>query len=196
MLTLTWHLDRTVTRLLRFAWYVGPGFATGALFGVLLFGTSGTTRATSRMNSLVTVIDSLEQELSLRPRDLRAERDSLVAWEARQLGVPAVLALAVAQVENPRADSTAVSRRGAVGLMQVMAGMHLPLIRRECRNRHIVERRCNIRVGLIILRSYYDSLGTWEQALRAYNGALDYVSAGDRYVASVEHRRRRMTEGL
>ncbi len=184
-----------VTRLLRFAWYVGLGFATGALFGLLLFGTSGTTRATSRMNSLSAVIDSLEQELSLRPRDMRVERDSLVAWEARQLGVPAMLAIAVAQVENPRADSTAVSRRGAVGLMQVMAGVHLPLIRRECRNRHIVERRCNIRVGLLILRSYYDSLGTWEQALRAYNGALDYRSAGDRYVASVEHRRHRMTEG-
>lgn len=181
--------------LSRHAQYVGSALVGVVVFSALLFRPPDATGATSPVDSLSGVIDSLKKELSVRPLDPVVERDSLVAWEARRVGVPVMLAIAVARVENPLADSTAVSRRGAVGLMQIMAGVHLALIQRECRYRHILERRCNVRVGLLILKNYGDSLGSWEQALRAYNGALDYQSAGDRYVAAVEHRGGRIMEG-
>lgn len=134
------------------------------------------------------------------PPDPFQERDSMVVRIAREIGIDPILALAVAYVENPEADSTAVSRAGAVGLMQVMspdaltargnreAARHRTnLITRVCGSvDRLVERSCNIRVGLLIYRDYliqYD--GNERLALVAYNGALAYPRAAARYVAAV-----------
>jgi len=133
------------------------------------------------------------------PPDPIVERDSMVVRIARELDLDPVLALAVAYVENPGADSAAVSRAGAVGLMQVMtpaalerrgnvtAAMHrTALIVRVCgRPERIVQRACNVRVGLLIYKDYLRAYGDERRALVAYNGALAYPRAAARYVAAV-----------
>src|ERR1051325_2713720 len=51
---------------------------------------------------------------------LSEQRDSIIAQEARRAGAPVALSIAVSHVENWTGDSTAVSPRGAVGIMQVL----------------------------------------------------------------------------
>jgi len=148
-------------------------------------------------DSLISYIDSL-QHVDTGPRDLKQERDSLVLSLAQELQVPPTLALAIARVENPRADSMAISPRGAVGLMQVRAPGAMEtstarvhrreLVERICGDQSLLfERMCNIRVGLMILKDYLRQHdGDWDKAQRAYNGALHFRTAGDRYVAKVQ----------
>jgi len=98
----------------------------------------------------------------------RAEISRLVAAEARQIGVPIALALAVARVEsdfNPRAHS----HKGARGVMQVMPntaigdyGIHPDLL---------WEPRINVRLGLHFLkRLIHRYRGRVDLALSYYNG--------------------------
>jgi soluble lytic murein transglycosylase-like protein len=147
--------------------------------------------------ALATTRHTLDSIRTAHPRNLLAERDSLVVQTARRLGLSESVALAVAWVENPRADSTAVSRSGAVGLMQVMPGSAIAArgdslggvsrdayIRSVCGSRPLVERSCNVDVGLQIFREYADRYDETD-ALAAYNGALSYPRAAHRYVSAV-----------
>lgn len=144
-----------------------------------------------------------------RQTDQQAERDSIVVQVARELGVSEMIALAISHVENPAGDSLAISHAGAVGLMQVMppealaargdsagAVSRAMLVRRLCGSATLFERECNVRVGLTIFRLFLtEHDGDLNLALRAYNGALPYPRAGDRYVRAVADRQRRL-EGL
>ena len=102
------------------------------------------------------------------PAERGAQRDSLVTLEARRQDVPHRIALAVAWAENTRGDSLAVSSAGAVGLMQI----HPPNFGRfpECGVDKMVTRRQNVCYGITILRGYYESTGSWGEALRRYLG--------------------------
>lgn len=141
--------------------------------------------------------------------DQRAKRDSIVLRAAQELGISETIALAIAHVENPRADSLAISHAGAVGLMQVMPPEALAargdsagavgramLVRRLCGSATLFERECNVRVGLEVFRHYLtEHGGDLNLALAAYNGALGYPDAARRYVQAVIDRQRRL-EGL
>jgi len=156
---------------------------------------------------LTSVIHALDSMVAARPRDLLEERDSLVAREARALGLPVQLALAVAWVENRHADSLAVSYAGALGLMQVMtpeafrvrgdtvqATYRAVYIREVCGSDHnLHERVCNVRVGLRIYRDYLRHHRNEYQALAAYNGALGKPRAAQRYVNAVRIYARALT---
>lgn len=141
------------------------------------------------LTSLAPVVSSerpaqaeLHAQHPLRERstaDLSHARDLVVRAEAHRVGVPVPLALAVSRVENTRGLPWAVSNAGAVGVMQVMPGVHGGTSQ-ELADLHIGARR-----GLEILRSYYDQHGSWMKALRAYNGTLRHEVAGDRYVNKV-----------
>lgn len=157
-------------------------------------------------DSLAAVVDSLRGELQQRPRNLQVERDTLVVRVAEELGLDPVLALALAYVENPRADSAAVSSAGAVGLLQVMPPESLSSRdgtwvgdRRAAQvaalcgpGRSLLERECNVRVGLAIYRDYLAVYGSQARALAAYNGALAFPTAAARYVSAVEAHVRRL----
>lgn len=106
-------------------------------------------------------------------------RDRLVAEAARRHAVPVDLAIAVSHVENWRGLPQARSSAGAVGLMQVMPDIH------GSTARELEDPGHNVELGVKILRMYYDRYGSWEKALRAYNGSLKLPRAGDRYVAQV-----------
>jgi len=136
---------------------------------------------------------------ALIPKDARTIRDSLVAQEARILGIPVSLALAISWVENRNGDSLAMSPAGAVGLLQVMspealsargevhgARSRAALIVEVCGpNGKLIERRCNVRVGLRIYQDYLARYGDEYQALAAYNGALNYRAAAAKYASMV-----------
>lgn len=119
------------------------------------------------------------------PRNFSAERDSIVATEARRAGVPADLAIAVSHVENWTGDSMAVSSAGAVGIMQVMPKYWQDAFPEACGAGSLFERRRNACVGVRVLGLYLAKHTRADLALRAYNGALTYREAGDRYVADV-----------
>ena len=93
-----------------------------------------------------------------------------VYCEARrdpQLRLPPDLVLALIEVES-RFDRWAVSRAGAVGLMQVMPFWPLQLGASD----ELVEAAPNIRIGCEILRYYLRAEHRdWTRALARYNGS-------------------------
>jgi len=99
----------------------------------------------------------------------RAELLHLVQEEANRAGLPPELVLAVIQVES-NFDRWAISRAGAVGLMQVMPFWLGELGRPGDNLFHV---RTNLRLGCTILRHYLDmEKGNLVRALARYNGSL------------------------
>ncbi|MFW2405137.1 MAG: lytic transglycosylase domain-containing protein [Gammaproteobacteria bacterium] len=92
-----------------------------------------------------------------------------VHWEAKRVGLPPEMILAVIDIESAF-DAYAVSRAGAQGLMQVMP-FWLDEIGRP--GDRLVDIRTNLRMGCTILKYYYDmEKGDWIRALGRYNGSL------------------------
>ena len=85
---------------------------------------------------------------------------AMVVREARALGVPASLALAVAHAESSF-NSAAVSRKGARGIMQIMPSTAFGEYGIE--PHHLWDPRVNIRLGLHYL----------ERLIRKFNGRTD-----------------------
>jgi hypothetical protein len=133
---------------------------------------------------------ALTERYTIYERDLSAERDTIIVDMTRGTFVPAEIAIAVSHAENHNGDSTAVSPAGAIGLMQVMPTVWGRLTNDICGGGDpaelLLNRHCNVAVGVAILMFYYVEHGNWDTALRAYNGALAYPMAGDRYVEAVE----------
>ena len=92
-----------------------------------------------------------------------------VHWEAKRVGLPPEMILAVIDIESAF-DAYAVSIAGAQGLMQVMP-FWLDEIGRP--GDRLVDIETNLRMGCTILRYYYDmEKGDWIRALGRYNGSL------------------------
>ena len=98
----------------------------------------------------------------------------MIHAEASRAQVPPQLVLALIEVES-KFDPYAVSRSGAVGLMQIMP-FWLKLIGRE--HDSLVHAQTNLRMGCTILKYYLGkSKGDIREALQRYNGAtvgIDY----------------------
>lgn len=114
------------------------------------------------------------------PIDDSQVRDGLVREAAARYGVPVNLAIAVSHVENWSGKPDARSSAGAIGIMQVMPGMH------GSSAEQLVDPTHNADVGMRVLKHYFDRFGNWDAALRAYNGASNKKAAGDRYLALVK----------
>lgn len=101
----------------------------------------------------------------------------LVHKEATRAKLPPQLVLSVIQVES-KFDAYAVSRAGAVGLMQIMP-FWLKLIGRP--DDSLVHAQTNLRMGCTILKYYITKThGDLRGALQRYNGAtvgIDYSDA-------------------
>lgn len=106
-------------------------------------------------------------------------RDTVVADAARKRGVPVQLALAVSRVENARGDPLARGKAGEIGLMQVHPLAH------NLDPKQLEDPAFNADYGTRLLRGLFENYGSWEKALRAYNGALGNPEAGDAYVNRV-----------
>lgn len=113
-------------------------------------------------------------------------RDSLITEAARRHGVPLQLALAVSHVENTRGLPAARGAAGEVGLMQIMPQVH------GFNPKALEDPAVNVNFGVRLLRSLFERHKSWEQAIRAFNGATDNPTAGDAYVNKVRAAMRRI----
>ena len=92
----------------------------------------------------------------------------LVHREATRADIPADLVLAVIQIESAF-DPYAVSRVGAMGMMQIM-----PFWKKEIgrENDNLIDMETNLRYGCTILKYYIDKeQGRWAEGLARYNGS-------------------------
>jgi soluble lytic murein transglycosylase-like protein len=124
--------------------------------------------------------DRFEQQVwfvAMQPRLERLVKDpgerhdilNNVHCEAKRLGLPPALVMAVIDVES-RFDRWAVSSAGAVGLMQVMPFWPQQL---GMKNEQLVHIPQNIRMGCTILKFYLDrEKGDYTKALARYNGSV------------------------
>ena len=107
----------------------------------------------------------------LRPRPAE-HYDGLIELASETHGIPAALVKAVIATESAF-DPSAVSPKGAIGLMQLMPGTA-----RELGVDEAFDSEQNVHGGTRYLRELYDRYGDWLRALAAYNaGPL----AVDRY---------------
>jgi len=127
-------------------------------------------------------------------RSVRVERPNveralsyheIIAYEAERAGVSSRLALAVARVENPSGDSLAVSKAGAVGLMQVLPKYWGHAFEEECGCGALTGRRRNACVGVRALKEKLMQKKTTREALCAYHGSSGYPAACQKYASDV-----------
>lgn len=92
----------------------------------------------------------------------------LVHHEASRVGLQPNLVLAVIQIESAF-DRFAVSRVGALGMMQVMPFWKKEIGREQD---NLIDLETNLRYGCTILKFYLDKEnGRWAEALARYNGS-------------------------
>jgi soluble lytic murein transglycosylase-like protein len=96
----------------------------------------------------------------------------LIREAARQVGIPAAMVKAVIHAESAF-DVDAVSRAGALGLMQLMPGTA-----RELGVLDPLRAEENVHGGARYLRTLHDRYGSWTHTLAAYNAG---PTAVDRY---------------
>ena len=126
----------------------------------------------------------------------RATVIAMVAEEAAAQGVPADLALAVAEAESGFA-TLAISSKGARGVMQMMPRTARDLY--GLKPYQLFDARTNIRAGVAFLGSLIERYGREDIALSHYNGGSSVhradggyavIPATRRYVRQVLSRRR------
>lgn len=104
-----------------------------------------------------------------------------VAEAARRFGVPEEWIWAVMRVESA-GNAVAVSRAGAMGLMQIMPGTWAQVRTRYGLGTDPFDVRDNIMAGAAYLREMYDRYGNASAMLAAYNAGPgrydDYLSRG------------------
>ena len=121
-------------------------------------------------------------------QDVRSVRASTVhpyaghvAEAAHRFGIPEAWIWAVMRVESA-GKRTAVSRAGAMGLMQIMPGTWAQLRARHGLGRDPFDPRDNILAGAAYLRAMHDRYGNASAMLAAYNAGPgrydDYVARG------------------
>lgn len=98
-----------------------------------------------------------------------ADYDLLIERASQAEGVPAAMVKAVIQAESAF-DPTAVSPKGAMGLMQLM-----PETARELGVSQPFEAAQNVFGGTRYLRELYDRYGNWVHTLAAYNAGPSVV---------------------
>lgn len=96
---------------------------------------------------------------------------SLIVATASKYGVPSTIALAVAQQESGY-DQGAIGSSGEVGVFQLMPGTAAEL------GVDPYNLQQNINGGLAYLSQQYQTFGSWDLALAAYNAGPGSVTAG------------------
>ncbi|USI74534.1 lytic transglycosylase domain-containing protein [Sphingomonas morindae] len=91
-----------------------------------------------------------------------------IAEAAQRFGIPENWIRAVMRVES-RGDTRAVSRKGAMGLMQIMPATWTYLSSRHALGSDPYNPRANILAGAAYLRAMFDRYGNVDAMLAAYN---------------------------
>jgi soluble lytic murein transglycosylase-like protein len=146
-----------------------PWTAAGPLAGWIRLGTSCLALLTAAHPS------------DGRAQDQRPERDLLIAEAAQRFAIPRAWISAVMRVESAY-DPRAVSRAGAMGLMQVMPATYGELRARHGLGEDPFHPRDNVMAGAAYLRELYDRFGA-PGFLAAYN------AGPERYAQHLAHGR-------
>jgi soluble lytic murein transglycosylase-like protein len=124
---------------------------------------------------------ALEPNLPPAPSTVTHPYAPHVADAARRFGIPEAWIWAVMQVESA-GNSRAVSRAGAMGLMQIKPGTWAQLRARHGLGTDPFDVRDNITAGAAYLREMYDRYGDPSAMLAAYNAGPgrydDHLSRG------------------
>ena len=116
-------------------------------------------------------------ELGLHPKP--DEYAEFVEKYAQEYSVSEELVWAVIKTESGF-DSSAVSNKGAIGLMQMMPSTFEWLTNDILRDHHnsgmLYDPETNIRYGTYYLSRLYSRFGDWDTAIAAYNGGEGNVS--------------------
>lgn len=102
----------------------------------------------------------------------------LVEYYAEEYRLPTELLYAVIKTES-NFDSDAVSRAGAVGLMQIMPETFAWLTEKtgeRLSSERLTDPEINIRYGAFFLHFLYEYYGNYETALAAYNAGMGNVT--------------------
>ncbi|MBE6646773.1 MAG: lytic transglycosylase domain-containing protein [Ruminococcaceae bacterium] len=107
------------------------------------------------------------------------EYSEFVTKYAHEYGVDEALVYAVMKTESGF-DSSAVSSKGAVGLMQIMPST-FEWLTNDIFHEHLdkgmlYDPETNIKYGTYYLSRLYDRFGDWDTAIAAYNGGEGNVS--------------------
>jgi soluble lytic murein transglycosylase-like protein len=115
----------------------------------------------------------------------RTDLLKLIHKEAIRAKLPPELVLSVIQVES-KFDTYAVSKAGAVGMMQIMP-FWLKLIGRP--DDSLVHAQTNLRMGCTILKYYITKThGDLRAALQRYNGATVGIDYSDQVLKALSQR--------
>lgn len=121
------------------------------------------------------VCNAIEKKLYPKPE----EYASFIEKYSTEYGVPEDLIYAVIKTESSF-DSSAVSSKGAIGLMQMMPSTFEWLTNDILRDYHgsgmLYDPETNIKYGTYYLSRLYNRFGDWDTALAAYNGGEGNVS--------------------
>ena len=116
-------------------------------------------------------------ELGLHPKP--EEYAGFVEKYAQEYSVSEELVWAVIKTESGF-DSSAVSNKGAIGLMQMMPSTFEWLTNDILRDHHnagmLYDPETNIKYGTYYLSRLYSRFGDWDTAIAAYNGGEGNVS--------------------
>lgn len=94
----------------------------------------------------------------------------LIKGYADSARVPAPIAWAMVTVESGHAaNNSARGRHGEIGRWQIKR-IHESAFRTQCGSRPLTDYATNLCVGAHLLRRHYDATGSWELAIRRYNG--------------------------
>jgi soluble lytic murein transglycosylase-like protein len=149
-----------------------------------------------QLNDLATHLPAAERREIARGL-VRAERET---------GIDALLLVALAEQES-RFRPAARSRRGALGLLQVLPGTGRDVARRHGipwdGSASLLRPTFNIRIGALYLAEMKERFGSWDLALTAYHrgpGAAVRVARrglrpSSRYAARVLHRYEALSAG-
>ena len=117
----------------------------------------------------------LSEQLSLRRHPIAFSEH--VEAAAREFDVPSEIIYAVIKTES-NFKPEAVSRVGAKGLMQLMDSTNewiAGVIGEEVMAERVFEPEINIRRGTWLLAYLYRQLGSWREAIAAYNAGIGRV---------------------
>ena len=121
------------------------------------------------------VLTTVEKRIYQKPE----EYVPFVEQYAEEFGVPVDLVYAVIKTESGF-DSSAVSRKGAIGLMQMMPAtfewLTDDILREYLGIGMLYDPETNIKYGTYYLSRLYNRFGDWDTALAAYNGGEGNVS--------------------
>jgi soluble lytic murein transglycosylase-like protein len=142
-----------------------------------------TTGFVDRFDAEVWLLDmSTRMARFVKDRGERLAILKAVRGEALRAGLEPELVLAVVEVES-HFDRFAISRSGALGLMQVMPFWLKEIGHPEANLFHIPT---NLRLGCTILRYYLDrEKGNLRRALAAYNGSLGKLRYPNKVLAAL-----------